>query len=398
MEILDKIKIKPVVDLYENIQKNFFKIFRKRPTESVGVYIADDYVYFVSVFYDSDNWCLFSFAKSELPTYNYEEKAAKWTREIINKYNLNNAIVNVAAPDKILLKREITLKDIPKENLKEVIYWDYASYYFENNEEFNIVYYPLDDGLYFAAGLETVNQKRVYDFFKDEEISVSNWTTFPPKFNLNMNGAYISIFDKNIAVSSDIDMLKLNEYTPAIYAAMIGANLFEGEDNIIFPPPYPTEFLNYKLIALTVFMLGILSIGGVFVYDSYKIYSLQKELENTNIELQKLSVDKTKMKIYNYISKDTVAREQFLADKTKKRLPFAGVILHLGTLTTDGVILTSVKSDDNKIIIEGEAISEYDMENFFDKINSRKDIFIKSPKSLKVDNKDNIKFSFSINL
>lgn len=398
MEILDKSKIKLIVGYYHTFQKKFFKIFRKRPSESVGIYVSDNYVYLVSIFYDSNNWHLFSFAKQELPTYNYEEKAAKWSREILDKNNLNNAIINIGTPDKILMKREIPLKNIPKENLKETIYWDYAAYYFNHNEEFNVAYYPIDDELYFAAGLEVVNQKRAYKFFKDKEISISNWTTFPSNVVLNIHDSYISIFDKNINVSPDVNLSKLNEYTPAIYAAMVGANLFEDEDNIVFPPPYPTEFLNWKLIALTVFMLGILSLSSIFLYDYYKLYSLQNKLQTTNSELQNLSADKTRMKIYNYILKDTIEREQFLIDKTKNRLPFAGVILHLGTLTTDGVMLTAVKSDDDKITIEGEAISEYDMKNFFDKINARKDIFIKSPKSLKVDNKDKIKFSFSINL
>jgi len=193
-------------------------------------------------------------------------------------------------------------------------------------------------------------------------------------------------------------MNNLKEYTPAIYAAMVGANLFEGEENILFPPLYDTEYLNWKLISLTALFLGIVLMGSVFVYDNLKIKYLREELNTVKIKYNKLSIDRTRMKIYNDILKDTKMREKIVAEKTKNRIPFQGLILHLGIVTVDGIVLKSVKSDKNKIIIEGEADTEEDLENYLTQINERKDIFITSPKSLKIENNEAINFSFSVDL
>lgn len=398
MEILDKNKIAFIENYYSDLMESFIKIFRRRPTESVGIYVSDNYVYMASIFYDSGNWHILSADKNELPLYNYEEVAAKWSRDKIDVNDLNNAVVTLGTPDKILLKREIELEKVPKENVKEALYWDFCTNFFENDQEFNIAYYPLDGDLYFAAALEIRNQKYVDDFFRKKEITISNWVTFPENFQLELNGQNISIFDVNINVPADMDMRKLKEYTPAVYAAMVGANLFDKEKNIIFPPLYNTELLNWKLVALNTFIVGLCLMGSVFAYDIYKISSLQEELNNANNELKNLSVDKTRMQIYNDIIKDTKMREETIADKTKKRIPFQALLLHLGTITQEGVVLTAVKSDKSNIVIEGKANTQEDLENFLNEINERKDIFIKSPKSLKIDKKDVINFSFTMDL
>lgn len=404
MEILDKSKIESIKSFKSNLKENFIKIFGKKPKESVGIYVAENYVYIAGCFYESGKWHLLFTEKEELPVYNYEEVAADWSQEKINKNDFENAVVTMVTPDKILFKREIELKNIPPENIKEAIYWEYATNYFANNSEFNIAYYPIDDGLYFAAGLEIINQKYVDEFFRKKEIFISNWVTFPGNFCLEMNGQTLSIFDVNINVPADMDMLDLNEYAPAIYGAMVGADLFKGEQKIIFPPLYEIEFFNWKLLSLTVLLFGIILMGSVFLYDNYKIYSLKNEINITNNEIKNLSVDFMRIKIYNDIQKDTKLREDIIAEKTKNRIPFHAVILHLGAITEEGIVLTSVKSvksnikGKSRIIIEGEADTIEDVENFLKRIHDQQDIFIKSPKSLKIEDKDEIKFSFSIDL
>ena len=104
------------------------------------------------------------------------------------------------------------------------------------------------------------------------------------------------------------------------------------------------------------------------------------------------------MKIYEDVVKDTKDREKIIAEKTKNRLPFHGVILHLGGTVQDGVILKTVKSENDKITVEGEAKTKEDAENYFTAIKEKNDIFLKVPKSLKIENKDVVKFSFSIDL
>lgn len=398
MEILDKSKVELARKYYDDLKNLFVKIYGKNPKESVGIYISDNYVYMASIFFDSGNWHLLSVDKMELPLYNYEEVAAKWANEKIKANDLNNAIVSIGTPDKMLLKKEIELQDIPDENIKEALYWEFTANFFENNEEFNIAYFPLDDGLYFTAALEVKNQRFIDVFFKKEDIVITKWTTFPNIFQLELKGQNIVIFNVNINIPSDIDMTKLQDYAPAIYAAMVGANLFEGEKNIVFPPLYDTEVLNWKLLAATVIFVGIFFMGSVFLYDNLKFKFLNEELNSVNMELKKISADKTRMKIYNDIIKDTKMREKVIAEKTKNRIPFQALILHLGTVTQEGVVLKSVKSEKNRIIIEGEADTEEDLENFLTKINEKKDIFITSPKSLKIENNDEIKFSFAIDL
>lgn len=398
MEILDKSKIEFINEHFNNVKEKLIKIFSQKPTESVGIYIADNYIYYVSIFYDSSNWHILSFDKEEIALYDYEEEAANWIKNAIKRDKLNNAIITLAPPNRILLKHELQLNDVPKENLSDVIYWDFVANYFEDNQKFNIAYYPVDNELYCVAAMEEKHQKYLEKIFNKKDIVITNWVMIPSQIALNLHSSHISVFDKNISVSSDIDMQRLNEYTPAIYAAMIGAKLSDDTHNITFSSLSHTDLWNYKSICLTLITLWILFLGGIFFYDSYKIYSLQEELTMTKTELQKLSIDRTKIDIYNYIINDTKMREAVIAEKTKNRVPYTGAILHLGIFTAEGVVINSVKSDGNKIIIEGEAIDEEYMQNFFDKIAERKDIFIKSPKSLKIDNKDKIKFSFSINL
>ena len=402
MEILDKSKIELAKENYNNFKnlfvKKFTKIFGKKPKESVGIYISDEYVYMASIFYESGNWHLFTVDREELPLYNYEQVAADWANNKINEHDLNNAVFSMGTPDKMLLKREIGLTNVPDENIKETLYWDFATNFFENNEKFNIAYYPIDEGLYFAAALEVKNQKYIDDIFKEKDIVITKWTTFPDFFKLELKEQSVVIFKVNIKVPSDIDMNNLKEFTPAIYAAMVGANLFEGEENILFPPLYDTEYLNWKLISLTALFLGIVLMGSVFVYDNLKIKYLHEELNTVKSKYDNLSIDRTRMKIYNDILKDTKMREKIVAEKTKNRIPFQGLILHLGIVTVDGIVLKSVKSDKNKIIIEGEADTEEDLENYLTQINERKDIFITSPKSLKIENNEAINFSFSVDL
>lgn len=149
------------------------------------------------------------------------------------------------------------------------------------------------------------------------------------------------------------------------------------------------------LLALT-FLVLLLLTGG----ELYNLHNINVENEQVRSELALKSPELKKMKLLEQVTRDTAQKEQILTQLTAENIPWYAMLVHLGTLTVDGVRLERLDlTNKNYLRLDGYAATYEALAEFLARFEQDKDFFPHGPLLQNTTTEDaGLRFSVSLEL
>ena len=135
---------------------------------------------------------------------------------------------------------------------------------------------------------------------------------------------------------------------------------------------------NSKNIVIAIFLILFLFIFIILSTDIWNLHKLEEELNAEKAQLTLLERDRRKEDFINKAEKELEKINKVMLNLSAQAFPWRSIIIHLGTIKSEGVWLKEIRNDDNKIEIKGEAMNYEAMANYLQ--NLEKDSIFKSLK------------------
>lgn len=140
---------------------------------------------------------------------------------------------------------------------------------------------------------------------------------------------------------------------PAVYAGLLFCKDTPGRLYLTGGMRPKTYLRRYAAAALAV--LSAAAFLGVIAAEAGAYMTVLRERDRVREELALHAADRRRMEEYMTLRADTVRRERLLTAFLADSLPWRAVLVHLGSVTEDGIRFLSVASEGHTLRMEGEA-------------------------------------------
>lgn len=149
---------------------------------------------------------------------------------------------------------------------------------------------------------------------------------------------------------------------------------------------------NYgRLVALPMVLL-IVMLVGLYAFGEYRIWDMERRIEETRIRQETLSRAEEQMRQAMRKQSLIGSRQQVLTQLSKSRQSWHGTMAHVGTLMSRTVWLTDVSTTQRGIVqVKGNAMRYSDLVLFFSKLENDK--FFTEPTLLRAEQADKAIFT-----
>ncbi len=301
------------------------------------------------------------------------------------------------------------IPNIPTEEMTAAIHWELASLHNFEGKEFRSAHlqYPNSEGQWSAAIPKDVSDSWKAAF-KNNDLELAALTVMPPFLRSCCSTKEMELIIKDTVIATNHDPDHAFYETggwEALYAA----------ETLCFPQVFTADFLseerasssgwNWKSLSITAVSIAFVIIFSCFLWDQYQLFAARKALNLQENQLALLQPRQTEKKLLEEALSRIAVKQKHLIRLTGESFPWRSILIHLGTMTTDGVWLTDItRVSRDTLEIKGKALHYESLAEFLQKFETDRTFFPQPPllQSSKAergsDNQITICFSLQMNL
>ncbi|SFT52375.1 Tfp pilus assembly protein PilN [Selenomonas sp. GACV-9] len=278
----------------------------------------------------------------------------------------------------------------PKEQF-EAAYWEFESQLGNEGlaiEDFQVACMDLNEQqeVWMAAvSHEYIAQAEAA--FSQAEIPLAELVTGDPltsqvEFDPSDGGGLI-IGDTRLGYGQSAAGLPVDALGGALRAALIfGQGIEQAAKRALWllEPDSRVDRWDYQHLAMIMLAVVFSVASMLLAWDGWQLYQAQQHAVQSRQELQSLLPVQQKMQGEEKIRAGLEQKEQCLQSLSQTRFPWYSLLVHLGTMTVDGVWLDGLElQEQDEIRIEGQAVSYDAIADFVQAFEKDKDFFSAGP-------------------
>ena len=118
----------------------------------------------------------------------------------------------------------------------------------------------------------------------------------------------------------------------------------------------PCDSLDYRRIALLMVGICLASLTILAAHDAWGLYESRQDMLQSESQLAELASDRKRCELWEQVRVRSEKKEQLISQLADHQQPWYALLVHLGTVTVDGVWLDSVETgDDDDVRLTGQA-------------------------------------------
>ena len=157
---------------------------------------------------------------------------------------------------------------------------------------------------------------------------------------------------------------------------------------------------DYRALAAVWLVLVLLGLAAFTGWDCWQLHAARQETARLQQTLSQLAPDQKRMEQLESVRQDIDAREKQLRVLSEKNFPWYSVLIHFGSMTTEGTWLDSLKLEGGDTLrLQGHAVSFESLADYIKVFEQDKGFFPQGPvlESSGTD-KDSIVFRMTLHL
>ena len=157
---------------------------------------------------------------------------------------------------------------------------------------------------------------------------------------------------------------------------------------------------DYRRLALVWLASVLFFLSGWTGWDCWQLYAARQEAAQAQQDLAQLGPDQQRMERLESVRQEIDVKNQQLQTLSAKNFPWYSVLVHFGSMTTEGAWLDGLQLEDGDVLqIKGQAVSFEALADYIKAFEQDRDFFPQGPvlKSSSVD-KDIVSFQLSLHL
>lgn len=157
---------------------------------------------------------------------------------------------------------------------------------------------------------------------------------------------------------------------------------------------------DYRRLALVWSASVLLFLSGWTGWGCWQLYAARQEAAQAKQDLSQLGPDQQRMERLESVRQEIDVKNQQLQTLSAKNFPWYSVLVHFGSMTTEGAWLDGLQLEDGDVLqIKGQAVSFEALADYIKAFEQDRDFFPQGPvlKSSSVD-KDIVSFQLSLHL
>ena len=157
---------------------------------------------------------------------------------------------------------------------------------------------------------------------------------------------------------------------------------------------------DYRRLALVWSASVLFFLSGWTGWDCWQLYAARQEAAQAQQDLAQLGPDQQRMERLESVRQEIDVKNQQLQALSAKNFPWYSVLVHFGSMTTEGAWLDGLQLEDGDVLqIKGQAVSFEALADYIKAFEQDRDFFPQGPvlKSSSVD-KDIVSFQLSLHL
>ncbi|MBP8598140.1 MAG: PilN domain-containing protein [Selenomonas sp.] len=157
---------------------------------------------------------------------------------------------------------------------------------------------------------------------------------------------------------------------------------------------------DYRRLALVWLASVLFFLSGWTGWDCWQLYAARQEAAQAQQDLAQLGPDQQRMERLESVRQEIDVKNQQLQALSAKNFPWYSVLVHFGSMTTEGAWLDGLQLEDGDVLqIKGQAVSFEALADYIKAFEQDRDFFPQGPvlKSSSVD-KDIVSFQLSLHL
>lgn len=365
-------------------------LWKKKRKYVMGVFIKNNVAYVVRMENQEGQWTLYENVMVPIPVMGMDEDFPPVELAVEKIVTMMQVMGWSAAPIAMCLSEEEVFTDIlhlpvmPESEMWEAVHWELDGQRDFDETEFLSVYEsePEDEGQWAAAVPKTTVDAWSREW-KKNGMELEAVTVLPSflKTSCVMENEGLRIGDVCFPfLHEPYDVFYDDGGWEALYAAK----------TLCFSEPSPINFLtagkpaasdwDWKSLSLTV--TAVISIGlfGCFLADYGHLSGEQEALAAQKSQLALLSHAQKEKRLLETAEARIKEKNQQLVRLSEENYPWRSILVHLGTMTVDGVWLSEITMTKSNVLeIHGKAIQYEALAEFMQKFEGDKDFFPSAP-------------------
>ena len=342
---------------------NSIDSFKKVFDRAIGVYFNDDKIFCVNVeFVDNSTWKIIDTAEisifeNEELTENLndiEELIAKKVFDLRIDRNWTSKAVALCLNDDRVITEIEDLSNVPKDRLSDAVKnliaaignFEPNNFYSSYIENFSNVW---------LEGISKIDADKWINAFEKNNLSLLALTAIP------VDNEFVDV-KKIDLTNADKDFLERGGMK-AIFA--VKSLIYQTTPNFFINKTKDLNGWNFSKIAA---LIGIFTISILLCVTAFDCWTYYQAKSKYDIELEALKKYEKDIRLRKVIENDQAEfknKQKILSTLTENKLAWRSLLIHLGTIKTQGVWLREIHtSDDRNIEIKGEAVNYEKMSAF----------------------------------
>ena len=341
----------------------------------IGVYMTEYAAYAVYLENGADGWHISG--QERLSVDNVDDAAVKLRLTVAKRGWRLDSPVALCLPETSVRVMTANLRHVEPEEMVEAVYWEIRERQTEDDADFCYVFFPIADmeDYYQLSVLPQTEGKRLKDVWRENDLNLAALTVVPPE-GADIRWEESRIICRGVAVdgkeadfSAEEDAWENALWAVGVLIAPGGlgqkAN-FYGDAATINPLR-----LSVAVVAVITVMLTFLS-----CFDYYRLSVAQAEVQEVEANLRLLQSERQSIADIERTWAKYRLKAQTIKALTDQRLPWHGLMVHLGSLPMAGVYLTVLElTEEGSLKMQGYAANYDGLSDFLavleQRVNSR---------------------------
>ena len=360
------------------------RTFRKVPQSSIGICRKGGRVFLAWLNRMEEEWQLSAVEEIRLSMDSGEGKeAAELVRMHCAKNGWRMELFTICIPEEDLFTGSVELPELDEQALAEAIHWEIEGQDIFGDRDFCAAFIKIgEEGEYWFSAMETAEKVEWETAWNEQEMELPRFVAMPPiQESLHWGEGGLVLADRELPLGKNLSASEVSaDFVEAIYASMFGAGILRRESCAIFSQDTVVDAWNWKALCLTVAGFAMICLALVAGMDLWQLHSARDDKAAVHREWMLLGKEQQQKDLIERSIHETEQRDSLLAELSRKSFPWYGLLVHFGSMTVEGICIRDIAlSEQDRLNMEGEAVTFSALAEFLKKFEEDKDFFPSAP-------------------
>lgn len=372
---------------------------KKLPKNITGVFADEQYLYLVRIEKQDNGWAVTGAVSELLAGWCFGNTAAETVEAIRvccrkNGFSVAALAMGVAEEKVFAYEKTFPLPLPPEPQRSEMIRLDILVNSPLEDDELWSAAVPLEaEGSYYLAAMDRSSGEKLCESFVKNGIHISALCPARREYDFQLGGGTIFFAGQQLELFGSAATI---QWSHGLLTALMAALSLTTRDNSNFlPKEKQPESFAWSAFTTGAVLLVMFSCLMLFAGNCWQLYRTENKLQDQQERLLLVASDREKMRQLQEAQTEYRKANEIMAELSKNRRSYYGLLLYLGLSRTDGVVLSEINTDaGGEIYLQGQGSSFETVNTFLDSLRGEKELFKEAPQLEKteIDNQGAVRF------